>query len=114
MLGLEEASERTLAALRPLGAERVALAGCAGRVLASDIVSTVALPPWDNSAMDGYAVRADDVRDASADRPAELRVIEAVPAGGFPFRSVGAGEATRIMTGAPIPEGADGVIRIED
>lgn len=114
MLGLEEASERILGALRPSGREAVPLAEAAGRVLATDAIAPVALPPWDNSAMDGYAVRAADVAQATPSHPVSLRVIEAVPAGGFPFRTLGAGEATRIMTGAPIPEGADCVVRIED
>ena len=111
---LEEASERILGALEPTGVEAVPLAEAMGRVLARDAASPVALPPWDNSAMDGYAVRAADVAGASRERPVALRVIEAVPAGGFPFRTLGAGEATRIMTGAPVPEGADCVVRIED
>ena len=114
MLGLEEASERILGALRAVGTESVALGEAQGRILAGDVTATVTLPPWDNSAMDGYAVRAADLEGATRDRPAELRVIEAVPAGGFPFRALGAGEATRVMTGAPIPEGADCVVRIED
>lgn len=114
MLGLEEASERILGALRPTGREVVPLAESAGRVLAVDVVAPVALPPWDNSAMDGYAVQGKDVAHATSSHPVSLRVIEAVPAGGFPFRTLGAGEATRIMTGAPIPEGADCVVRIED
>ena len=114
MLGLEEASERILGALRPTDRETVPIADAAERVLAVDAVSPVALPPWANSAMDGYAVRGNDVASATPARPVSLRVIEAVPAGGFPFRTLGAGDATRIMTGAPIPEGADCVVRIED
>lgn len=113
-LRLEEASERTLATLRPTGVEEVTVGDAMGRVLIRDVASPVALPPWDNSAMDGYAVQASDVRAATPAAPVSLRVIEAVPAGGFPFRTLGSGEATRIMTGAPIPEGADCVVRIED
>src|SRR6185312_15617816 len=85
-----------------------------GRVLASPVRSPLTLPPWDNSAMDGYALRAADVHDASPDHPVTLRVLETVAAGAFPSLRVEAGTATRIMTGAPIPEGADGVVRIED
>ncbi|HEX2076204.1 MAG TPA: gephyrin-like molybdotransferase Glp [Longimicrobium sp.] len=84
-----------------------------GGVLAEDVVSPVDLPPWDNSAMDGFAVRAEDVRGASAEAPRVLRVVDDVAAGGFPSRPVGPGEAVRVMTGAPVPAGADGVVRVE-
>jgi molybdopterin molybdotransferase len=97
----------------PLPAETVKLEEALGRTLAEDIPSPIEHPPWDNSAMDGYAVRAEDVRDARADAPVALRILERVPAGGFPREEVGPGQATRIMTGAPIPRGADSVIRIE-
>ena len=112
-LGVPEALARILAAVRATEAEHVALADAARRVTAEPVAAPAPHPPWTNSAMDGYAVRAEDVRGASAARPARLRVVENVPAGGFPTRAVGPGEATRVMTGAPIPEGADGVIRLE-
>src|SRR5213079_80780 len=80
-------------------------------VLAEDVASPMDLPPWDNSAMDGYAVRGADVAGRSR---VELRVVETVPAGRFPQKTVGPGEATRIFTGAPLPAGAGGVIRQED
>src|SRR6266576_3369736 len=82
--------------------------------LAEDVLSPIDLPGWDNSAMDGYATRAADVGGATADRPVPLNVIETVPAGRFPTKAVGAGEAIRIFTGAPLPAGADTVIRQED
>jgi molybdopterin molybdotransferase len=110
---LREAVTRVLAAVEPLEPESVPLGAGLGRVIAETVVSSIDQPPWDNSAMDGFAVRAADVRDASAERPVVLRVIESIPAGGFPTRSVGVGEATRIMTGAPVPDGADGVVRVE-
>lgn len=112
-LSIPEALERILSAFAPLEAERVATLDALGRVLAEDVTSPVDQPPWDNSAMDGFAVRAEDVRGASVDSPVTLTVIEEIPAGGFPTRPVGPGQATRIMTGAPVPEGADSVIRIE-
>lgn len=112
-LDIRAAVRRLVQAATPLGAERVALVDALDRVLAERVVSPIDQPPWDNSAMDGYAVRSDDVRGADESHPVRLRVTERVPAGGFPERSVGAGEATRIMTGAPIPLGADTVIRIE-
>ena len=114
MLGLAEASERVLERLRLTGSERVPLEDAAGRVLAGAVISPVTLPPWDNSAMDGYAVRAADVATANRANPRKLRVIDSIPAGGFPSRGVGQGEASRIMTGAPVPEGADSVVRVED
>ncbi|HEX5972300.1 MAG TPA: gephyrin-like molybdotransferase Glp [Gemmatimonadaceae bacterium] len=113
-LGVAEASALILANARALDAEPVSLELALGRVLAADIVSPVALPPWDNSSMDGYAVRGDDVRGASRASPATLAVTGTVAAGQRPSRVVGAGEAMRIMTGAPVPEGADTVVRVED
>ena len=112
-LGVPEAIEAILAAVEPTSTEAVALGDAALRVLAAEARAPSAHPPWANSAMDGFAVRSVDVRGAEPDRPVRLRVIEHVPAGGFPSLKVGAGEATRVMTGAPVPEGADGVIRLE-
>jgi molybdopterin molybdotransferase len=83
-------------------------------VLAEDIVSPLDIPPWANSAMDGYAVRGADVAGASQDRPVRLPVVEHIPAGAFPTRPVGPGESARIFTGAPVPDGADTVVRQED
>jgi len=114
MLSVTEASERIMAAVAPLGAERVALPDALGRVLASAVASPITIPAWDNSAMDGYAVRADDVAGASETNPITLEVLETVAAGTFPTRPVAAGTATRIMTGAPVPDGADSVVRVED
>ena len=111
---VHEASERILAAIRPLAAESISLRKALGRVLAEDVRSPIEHPPWDNSSMDGYAVRAADVRGASAEAPVTLRVIETVRAGQRPSSDVAAGTAIRIMTGAPIPRGADSVVRVED
>jgi molybdopterin molybdotransferase len=112
-LTVAEALHRIVGAVRTVGAERVALRDAHARTLAEDVVSPIDQPPWDNSGMDGYATRAADVRDATRARPVELRVVDDIPAGGFPTRVVGRGEAARIMTGAPMPDGADGVIRVE-
>ena len=109
-LSVPEAVGRILADVRRMPAEHVGLLDAAGRVLAIDAIATLTLPPWNNSAMDGYAVRGADL----AQLPATLRVIETVAAGQFPSRAIQPGEATRIMTGAPVPDGADCVIRIED
>jgi molybdopterin molybdotransferase len=113
-LGVGEASAHMLAGVVPLAAEAVPVREALGRVLARDVVSPIWLPLWDNSSMDGYAVRAADVRAATSDAPVRLRVTETIAAGGRGTRVVGAGEAARIMTGAPVPAGADSVVRVED
>jgi molybdopterin molybdotransferase len=113
-LGVAEASALILADAHPLDAEPVPLESALTRVLAEEVISTVALPPWDNASMDGYAVRATDVRGASAGTPVRLRVTGTVAAGQRAAHDVGAGEAIRIMTGAPVPGGADSVVRVED
>jgi molybdopterin molybdotransferase len=112
-LSPSEALRRIVAGVEPLGTEPRPLLDALGCVLAEDVAARADLPPWDNSAMDGFAVRAEDVRGATAERPAVLRVEDDIAAGGFPSRALGAGEAARIMTGAPVPAGADGVIRVE-
>jgi molybdopterin molybdotransferase len=95
-------------------AERVSVTEALGRVLAEEVVSRREHPPWDNSAMDGYAVRSEDVRTASPQAPVPLKVVGEVRAGRLPERDVGRGEAFQIMTGAPIPPGADSVVPVED
>ncbi len=112
-LAVGEASRHMLAGIEALGSEDVPLMRALGRVLARDVVSPVSLPPWNNASMDGYAVRAADVA-AAGSREVRLRVIETIAAGTRGMRRVGAGEASRIMTGAPVPDGADSVIRVED
>ena len=114
MLSVAEAAARVTAGIIPLPPERVPLLDAVGRVLAEDAMAAYTMPPWTNSAMDGYAVRAADIAGASASAPVRLRVLETVAAGAFPTRPVGAGEATRIMTGAPVPDGCDTVVRVED
>jgi len=93
---------------------RVPLDEALDAVLAEDLVSPVNIPAWTNSAMDGYAARAEDVRGATEAAPRRLQVIESIPAGAFPTRPLSPGTCARIFTGAPLPEGADGVIRQED
>jgi molybdopterin molybdotransferase len=112
-LSVSEARETILNGITPLPAELRPLAASLGHVLAERILSPLDLPPWNNSGMDGFAVRAADVAGASKDRPVELRVLEDVQAGGFPAFPLSPGTATRVMTGAPVPDGADGVIRVE-
>ncbi len=104
-----DAARFILQHVKPLETVRRPLREALDAVLAEEVTSPLDLPPWDNSAMDGYAVRSVDVT-----APVELQVIETVPAGHFPRQPVGPGQATRIFTGAPLPEGSDGVIRQED
>ncbi len=114
MLSIAEASERILAEIKPLEPETVPLRQALGRVLAEDISATVTMPPWSNSSMDGYAVRSADITPVMSGEPVKLRVIATIAAGEFAPRALKRGEAMRIMTGAPIPGGADSVIRKED
>ncbi len=113
-LAAAEAARRILADVRPQPPLRVPLDDALASVLAEDVVSPLDIPAWTNSAMDGYAARGADVRGASAAAPVRLRVVEQLPAGRFPTRALRSGEAARIFTGAPLPEGADSVIRQED
>jgi molybdopterin molybdotransferase len=114
MLSVEEALERVLSLVRPLPLEEVPILDALDRVLGEDIVSDINIPPFQNSAMDGYAVRAADVANASPANPVRLRVIGDLAAGYAPEVEVTPGTAVRIMTGAPIPPGADAVVRFED
>jgi len=114
MHSVAEAVARIVEGIAPLAVESVGLGEALGRVLAADVRSPITLPHWANSAMDGYAVRGVDIAGARAESPVTLPVLETIAAGAFPTRALGAGEATRIMTGAPIPEGADTVVRVED
>ncbi len=112
-LSAGEAGERILAAASPLPSEVVSLDDALGRALAEDLSAPVALPPWDSSAMDGYAVRGEDVRGATADQPIVLPVVGRVPAGPAHGVALEPGTAIRIMTGGAVPEGADSVVRVE-
>jgi molybdopterin molybdotransferase len=114
MLSVAEASERILAEIRPLSVESVPLRRALGRVSAEDIRATVTMPPWSNSSMDGYAVRSADITAVMTGSPVKLRVVATIAAGTFAPRALRRGEAMRIMTGAPVPDGADSVIRKED
>src|SRR3954468_17662086 len=114
VLSVAEASERILAEIRPLGIEKVPLRRALGRVCAEDIAAAVTMPPWSNSSMDGYAVRSADLTPAMTGKPLKLKVVATIAAGGFAPRALRRGEAMRIMTGAPVPEGADSIIRKED
>jgi len=114
MISVAEARARILAAFAPLPAETVALPDALGRVLAAPVVSRLTQPPFDAAAMDGWAVRAADIATAGSDQPVSLRRIGESAAGHAFSGSVGAGEAVRIFTGAPLPAGADAVVMQED
>lgn len=109
-LTVEEALERILAGVPSMPAHEVRLLEALGRVLAEDVSADRDVPPFTNSAMDGYAVRSLDVTGA----PARLAVVGDIAAGAVPGQGIGPGEAMRIMTGAPLPEGADTIVRVED
>ena len=102
-----------MAGIRPLAAHELSLADAYGAVLAEEVRAQWLLPAFDNSAMDGYAVRAADLADASADGPVVLPVDGEIAAGDTGQRALAPGSAIRIMTGAPMPEGADAVVPVE-
>jgi molybdopterin molybdotransferase len=114
VLSVAEALDRVLAAVPVLGAETVPLSDALGRVLAELVVAGREIPPWDNSSMDGYAVRSADTRAASEDRPATLAVVGEVAAGAVAPDGLGPGQAYRILTGAPLPPGSDAVVPQEE
>jgi molybdopterin molybdotransferase len=110
MISVEEALGRLLAPLETVPPEQVSIAEAAGRVLAEDVAARRTQPPFAVSAMDGYAVRSDDVAQA----PASLRIVAEIPAGAGYGGTLGRGEAARIFTGAPLPDGADAIVIQED
>src|SRR5271170_5652928 len=113
MISADEALELVLENVATLGVERTPILDSLGRVLAEEIRSPRDIPGFDNSAMDGYAVRAADVAHAGESTPVRLTVVETLGAGTMPSRRVEPGQATRTMTGAPIAPGADAVVPVE-
>lgn len=113
LLSATEAKQRILEHAEPLKPVRVSLENALDRALAESITASHPLPPFDNSAMDGYAVRSEDIKDASPGRPVRLRTAESLPAGVVSQRLLERGEAARIMTGAALPPGADAVVMQE-
>ncbi len=113
-ISVEDALAQILKHFQPLEAERVPLLESLGRVLSKDVVSGMNVPPFNNSAMDGYAVRAEDIAHASRERPVALHVIGDLAAGYTTQKAVEPMTAMRIMTGAPLPAGADTVVRFEE
>ena len=114
MVTVKEALARILDSVEILSLEKTDILSALGRVIGEDIHAPRHIPPKDNSAMDGYAVRSEDTAGAGADNPVILTVIEDIPAGYTPRKRIEPGQAARIMTGAPIPEGADAVIPVEE
>lgn len=113
MISFKEALDSVLSHVQPLGSEKVSLLEALGRVATEDVYAPGGLPPYDNSGMDGYAVKHADVRSASSRRPVHLEVVESLPAGSVSTKRLRKGQAVRIMTGAPIPKGADTVLPME-
>jgi len=109
LLSVDDALERILQLADALPFERANIDEAVGRATSADIAAARTVPPWDNSAMDGFAVRSEDVAAA----PVRLRIVETIFAGQFPTRAIGAGECSRIMTGGPLPDGADAVVMQE-
>ena len=114
LLNVDKAIAQILETITPLNSEQIPLTKSFNRILAEDIISNIDLPPFANSSMDGYAIHAEDSESASQDHPAELRVTMDIPAGVAPEGQLERGEAARIMTGAPVPDGANAIIPVED
>ncbi|MBN1190709.1 MAG: molybdopterin molybdotransferase MoeA [Dehalococcoidales bacterium] len=114
MISVEQALEKILSSIQVLGEEERGILESLGQVLAEDVYSSIDVPPRDNSAMDGYAVKTSDTKGSSSASPRILRVVDVVVAGGVPGKAVESGTAVRIMTGAPTPPGADCVIPFEE
>jgi len=114
VLSVEEALDRVLTRVAPLATERVDLLSALDRVLAEPVQAPFDIPPWPNSSMDGYAIRSEDVRQAFRTQPTALAVAGTIPAGTVAPRPIAPGEAFRIFTGAPLPQGADSVIPQEE
>lgn len=114
MITVKEALNHILGSISPVGLEHVNILSALGRVIGEDIHAPRNIPPRANSAMDGYALKSEDTIGAGPEDPVILKIIEDIPAGYIPQKTVGCGEASRIMTGAPIPDGADAVVMEEE
>lgn len=114
MISVDEALNKILSNITPLGLEKVSILDALGRVIGEDIYANRNIPPLDNSAMDGYALLFEDIQKASPHAPVRLEVIEDLPAGFLSKKEIEKGKAIRIMTGAPIPKGADTVVPVEE
>ncbi len=113
MISFQQATKTILESIKPVEAEVCPISSVHGRVLAQDVTAPIDVPPFDNSAVDGYAVRAEDTADAQSDRPASLVISAEIAAGESPAATLHKGSAFRILTGAPIPSGASAVVEQE-
>ncbi|TLM99088.1 molybdopterin molybdotransferase MoeA [bacterium] len=113
LLSVEQAQAIILKAVQTLGVERISLRTARSRILAEALIAKSDMPPFDNSSADGFAVQAADTQSASLETPVTLTVVGDIPAGNSPLFSIGTGQTARIMTGAPIPAGADSVVMVE-
>lgn len=109
----EQARELLLASVLPVETEHIPLSRCGGRILAQELTARESIPPFDRSPYDGYALRAVDTAPASKAAPVTLRVLEEIPAGAVPEKTVTEGTAAKVLTGAPVPDGADAVVMYE-
>jgi len=114
LLSVKDAQEKILAVISPTDLIEESLESTSGKYLGKDIIASMNLPPFDNSSMDGFAVQSKDTISSGRDHPITLRVIDDIPAGKNPNIPITPGSCARIMTGAPIPQGADAVIKYED
>src|SRR5574337_756936 len=114
MISVHDALQTVTREISVLGPDTVALPQAHGRVLSEPVRASRDIPPFTNAAMDGYAVRSDDVAAAGEHHPIRLSVVETVGAGTVPSITITSGSATKIMTGSPMPAGADAVVRVED
>ena len=110
MLSVEDARDKILGTVRKTEKVTIPVIDSLGLVLTDNVESSINIPPYDNSAMDGYAIRAEDVLEATADNPTILNVIETIAAGQIPQEDIKVATAARIMTGAPIPNGSNAVV----
>ena len=114
MISVEEALEKILSFVEVLDPEEKPILGCLGQVLVEDVYADIDIPPWDNSAMDGYAIKAEDTYGANKLSPRFIPVVGEIAAGSIADKELKPGTAIRIMTGAPLPQGADAVVQFED
>lgn len=114
IIEVEEAQEKILELIPELSTEIIPLSEALGRILAEEVYADITIPPFSKSAMDGFAVRHEDIKPITKKKPVSLEIIDTVPAGFVSSLEIGKGQAIKIMTGAPVPSGADTVIMVED
>ena len=114
MIDVEDALSKILSVFSPLSTQESDILRTNGMVLAEDVISEINIPPLDNSAMDGYAVKYENIKNASFKNPKSLKVVATTAAGELPYSTLSNNESVRIMTGAPIPTGANAVVPFEE